>query len=127
MVQEHTNTSAKVTSSPRAFVSYMLTHGLSLGTVVKTAQQLITERAKNVKWKRATIMDRFQWDIFRHYYHRIRPHFAAFFLNSTAHFQHCYWRHMEPDKFLTRPSGHLRRDRGCMGLLGDLRGSSSCG
>jgi len=49
------------------------------------------------------IMDWFQWDVFRHYYRRYRPDFSTFFLNSTAHFQHCYWRHMEPEKFRNRP------------------------
>jgi hypothetical protein len=50
------------------------------------------------------ILDLFQWDVFQHFYHKSRIDFATFFLNSTAHFQHAYWRHMEPERFSVKPS-----------------------
>jgi hypothetical protein len=34
----------------------------------------------------------------------MRPHFATFFINSTAHLQHAYWRHMDPDAFALKPA-----------------------
>lgn len=41
-------------------------------------------------------------DIFRHYWRKYLPGYATFFLNSTAHYQHAYWRHMAPDSFQHR-------------------------
>jgi hypothetical protein len=100
-VQEHSKESTG--GSAREFVAYMLKHGLSFETVLRTFWQLASERVADVRWKRAMIMDRFQWDIFHHYYRRYRPDFSTFFLNSTAHYQHCYWRHMEPETFRNKP------------------------
>ena len=56
------------------------------------------------------IMDRLQFDLFRAVYRRIRPHFSTFFLNSTAHLQHVYWRHMEPERFTLQPTRQERRE-----------------
>lgn len=86
-----------------AFLRFMLTHGLSLSTVLVAAKQLAVEATGRYRWKRVAILDRLQWDTFRYYYRQIRPHFATFFLNSTAHLQHKYWRNMEPDKFKIKP------------------------
>jgi len=40
--------------------------------------------------------------VFRYYQRTLKPHFSTFFLNSTAHFQHMYWRNMEPEHFKVR-------------------------
>ena len=82
----------------------MVTHGLSLPTLLAIVKQFATELTGRYRWKRVAIMDRIQWDTFRYYYKRVRPHFATFFLNSTAHLQHKYWRNMEPGKFKIKPS-----------------------
>ena len=34
----------------------------------------------------------------------LNPTFPAFFVNSTAHYQHSYWRQMEPEKFTVQPT-----------------------
>jgi hypothetical protein len=107
-VQEHTSGGGK--GSAKTFLRYMLGHGLSIRTILSVARQLLSERLANTRWKRARVLDLFQWDLFRHYYQRQRPDFASFFLNSTAHFQHCYWRHMEPEKFQTKPSEKEQKD-----------------
>ncbi len=65
---------------------------------------MVSERVRNVHWKRASIMDQLQFDVFQYYYRKHRPDFSTFFANSTAHFQHCYWRHMEPEKFDHKPN-----------------------
>jgi hypothetical protein len=78
---------------------FMLTHGLSFKTVWMTVKQLAGERGGKSKWKRAFILDRLQFDVFRHYWKSQKPAYATFFLNSTAHMQHYYWRNMEPEKF----------------------------
>jgi hypothetical protein len=57
-------------------------------------------------------MDLLQLDLFRRLWRLHQPNFATFFLNSTAHLQHCYWRHWEPDVFEVRPSDSELRDFG---------------
>lgn len=53
---------------------------------------------------RAVILDKLQLDVFRWYWKHGRPELATFFLNSTAHYQHCYWRNMDPGPFQVKPS-----------------------
>jgi hypothetical protein len=106
MVQEHTNEHARLSKKAALkFTWFMATHGLSLGTVGRIVKQLWTEKVrKKDHWKRSALLDWLQWDVFRRYYRKYRPQFSTFFLNSTAHFQHVYWRAMEPEVFETRPT-----------------------
>ena len=99
-VQEHTSGQQPLSNKElAAFVWFMLRHGLSRATVAAAAGQLVGERAHRVpRGRRAEILDRFEWDVFRHYYDRLRPHFATFFSNSTAHFQHLHWDELEDDE-----------------------------
>ena len=99
-VQEHTSGQQPLSRKElAAFASFMVRHGLSFATVSATVRQLLGERAHRVtRGRRAEILDRFQWDVFRHYYDRLRPHFATFFSNSTAHFQHLHWDELEDDE-----------------------------
>jgi hypothetical protein len=112
MVQEHTNKEAGLSKSAiLGFVKYMATHGLSAATVTSIVKQLLTERRTNKgRWKRAALMDRLQWDLFKRYYRKYAPSFSTFFLNSTAHFQHAYWRNMEPEEFAVKPSQAEQED-----------------
>lgn len=78
----------------------LLKMGLSIGTCMKLAAQVIAERFKpSLKWRRAMAMDWIQADIFLKYYEKERPEFATFFSNSSAHYQHHYWKDYEPDLF----------------------------
>jgi hypothetical protein len=104
-VQEHTRQKSPVTLREHAgFLAFMARHGLSWRTIRRTVGQLLSERGGKFRWKRAAIMDRMQWDLFRHHWRRERPHLSTFFLNSTAHYQHCYWRNMDPDAFAVKPT-----------------------
>ncbi len=104
-VQEHTNEEASLPLSEYVrFLSFMAGHGLSISTAAAIIRQLAAERSGRSRWKRATIMDQLQWDLFAWYYRRLRPRFATFFLNSVAHLQHCYWREMEPWHFTIKPT-----------------------
>ena len=105
-VQEHTNDSVPLSNGDYLrFLAFMNSHGLSLDTIAAIIQQLIGEKiTKRYRWQRATIADKLQFDLFCSYYQKIKPHFSSFFINSTAHFQHMYWRNMEPDKFQVKPS-----------------------
>ncbi len=75
----------------------------------KTVLQLAAERIADVKWKRSAVMELLQFDLFKWYFKRHSPDFATFFANSTAHFQHCYWRHMKPELFESKPDERERR------------------
>lgn len=86
-----------------AFFKFMRQHGLRLGTVVAIARQITTEQFAETRWKRAAILDRLQFDLFRWYYKKNGPALSAFFSNSTAHYQHVYWRNMEPTLFSNAP------------------------
>ncbi|MCC5656502.1 hypothetical protein LC608_05810 [Nostoc sp. XA010] len=105
-VQEHTNDSAPFSRGDYLrFLGFMNSHGLSLDTIAAIIQQLIREKiTKRYRWQRATIADKLQLDLFRSYYQKFKPHFSTFFINSTAHFQHMYWRNFEQDKFPVKPS-----------------------
>jgi Type I phosphodiesterase / nucleotide pyrophosphatase len=105
-VREYSNPDARLTTSDYAkFLGFMITHGLRAGTVRALAGQLIEERVKDhrMSWKRATLLDRMQMDVFRHYMRKTKPDFATFFINSTAHLQHSYWRQFQPDAFTVQP------------------------
>jgi hypothetical protein len=107
-VQEHSGRPDVSTIDMARFARFMIRNGLNIETVTATIRQLAGERAASTKWRRALILDRLQWDLFRHIYRRSRPDFATFFLNSTAHFQHFHWREMEPETFAIRPTEHDR-------------------
>ena len=104
-VLEYTNEKMPLTMSDyAAFLYFLLTHGLTVSTGIAVIEQLISERRNGDRWKRATLLDKMQTDVFAHVYKKLKPAFSTFFLNSTAHFQHFYWRNMEPDKFQVQPS-----------------------
>lgn len=102
VVQEYSRGAGALSSRDIAsFLKFLVTHGLSVATATAIVGQLIRERIspRDETWKRVALLDRLQFDVFRHYYGRLRPDFATFFSNSTAHLQHAYWRAMDPDAF----------------------------
>jgi len=106
-VQEHTRDRVPLGAKDYArFVHFMARHGLSKTTALAIAKQLASEKRSKGKtrWRRATILDRLQLDVFRHYWKKLDPHFATYFSNSTAHFQHMHWRNMEPHLFKIAPT-----------------------
>jgi len=106
-VQEYTNPTFTLSRADYLrFVSFMATHGLRPSTVWSIVKQLATEKIFDGKrsWQRAPLLDRMQIDVFRHYQRTLRPDFATYFANSTAHYQHSYWRHMDPGAFKVQPS-----------------------
>jgi hypothetical protein len=93
---------------------FLLRNGLSAATTrLVTAQLLAEVRDPGIQWRRASVLDHLQYDLFRRLVSRRRIDFATFFSNSTAHFQHYYWRHMEPETFETPVSAdeHASLDR----------------
>jgi hypothetical protein len=105
-VQEYTNVKVPLAKGDYArFLKFMATHGLSLHTIRSIVGQLLGEKLSGKgKWKRATILDKLQRDVFLYYFRTLRPAFSTFFLNSTAHFQHAHWRNMDPAPFKIKPT-----------------------
>lgn len=105
-VQEHTRAKSPSSKADQLrFIGFMLRRGMSAKTVARIVKQLIGERSGAGRWKRAAVLDRLLWDVFAWYWKQYRPTFSTFFLNSTAHFQHMYWRNMDPTPFAVKPTG----------------------
>jgi hypothetical protein len=105
-VREYSNASDRLGAAEYArFLSFMVSRGLSVETVGGIVAQLGSERLRDrrLAYRRVATLDRLQFDVFKSYFRRSRPHFASFFSNSVAHLQHAYWRHMEPDAFAVKP------------------------
>jgi hypothetical protein len=100
------------------FLAFMASHGLSAKTVRAIVSQLLSERGGHNAWKRVAILDRLQFDLFRHVWRRRRPAFSTFFLNSTAHLQHLHWREMEPELFRVKPTASQLEEYGSAILYG---------
>ncbi|HTR37103.1 MAG TPA: hypothetical protein VMH80_14450 [Bryobacteraceae bacterium] len=121
MVQEYTNDSPALSIQDYSrFFLFLASHGLRLKTVSAIAKQMILDQFidKEERWRRAVLLDKLQFDVFRHYYRKLKLDFATFFLNSTAHYQHSYWRHMDPTPFTVRPSNEKQRRYGRAILFG---------
>lgn len=105
-VREYSNENPIKAKDVFDFALFMATHGLSLKTISATLRQLSNEIGKDGKesWKRVSILDRLLFDVFRHFFKKNQPDFSSFFVNSVAHLQHAYWRHMEPESFTVKPS-----------------------
>ena len=111
-IREHTNATAR--SGPRStlrFIRFLLTHGLTLATARRLAAQILLEkRTGRYGWRRSFCLDHILLDTFLWYYRKRRPAFATLFLNSVAHAQHVYWRHMDPRPFRKKPDSAARAE-----------------
>jgi hypothetical protein len=90
--------------NPRLAV-FLLRNGLRPATVAAALAQLLAERRGADTWRRASVLDAINYDVFRSLNARHRVRFATFFANSTAHYQHYYWRDMEPELFAAPGDG----------------------
>ncbi len=85
--------------------TFYLRRAFRPATALAVARQLLRERINGgVKWRRAALFDQIQYDVFRTYVREHAVRFASFFSNSTAHYQHLYWRNMEPQVFADPPN-----------------------
>ena len=82
------------------FLAYLAANGLTTATAVSAVRQLVQERRDpGVKWRRSVILDALSYDVFRNLVRRHEVAYATFFSNSTAHFQHYFWRNFRPESF----------------------------
>jgi hypothetical protein len=104
-VQESSRESAFTLKDMMKFGTFLAGNGLTLKTASAVASELMDEkRDPGVKWRRASLLDQMQYDVFRSLNKKFDVQFATFFSNSTAHYQHYFWRNMEPDKLQVRPA-----------------------
>lgn len=102
LVQESSKNGASHGARLPAFGAFMARNGLTPATAAGLLRQLVAERrSPEVRWRRASCLDSLQYDLFRRLVRRHDVQFATFFSNSTAHYQHYYWRNMEPSQFTT--------------------------
>ncbi|MCB0403244.1 MAG: hypothetical protein KDD51_00560 [Bdellovibrionales bacterium] len=84
---------------------FLARHGLSSDTAWSGVRQLFKEWGHSEKkWERAMVMEKICYDLFRYLNEKFLVEYATFFCNSTAHFQHYYWRHFEPERFSLPPT-----------------------
>jgi hypothetical protein len=103
-VQESSREQAGSKSEMLRFGWFLVKHGLTASTAWAVAHQLWQERwDRGLRWRRAMLLDRIQYDVFHCLNRRLGIRFATFFCNSTAHFQHYHWRNMEPERFPVPP------------------------
>ena len=105
-VREHSNANAAMSVRDyAAFAGFAARHGLSAPTIAAIGRQLTGEKFGDPRtaWKRVTLLDRLNFDVFAHTWSRGLPDFASFFSNSIAHLQHSHWRCMDPAAFTVQP------------------------
>jgi hypothetical protein len=109
-VQEHSNPANRFSPAGAArFLAAGLRRGVRPSSLAATAVQLVGERTgRRPRWRRAALLDRFQWDLFERHVRTARPAVSTYFSNTTAHYQHMYWRHMDPEPFALKPTAEER-------------------
>ncbi len=87
----------------------LLKLGLSVNTAFRIIKQLLSEQfAPELRWKRVALQPLVNFDFFSQLYRRHQPEFATFHTNHVAHYQHTYWKAMQPDIFPQKTSREER-------------------
>jgi hypothetical protein len=74
--------------------------GLSARTLSRVARQLKKERGNTKQqWRRVALQPQLNFDFFQRLYRKHGPDFASFHSNHVAHYQHTYWKAMQPELF----------------------------
>jgi hypothetical protein len=103
-VQESSRDGSDPTGSAVRFAATLMRAGLSANTVWETVWQVVSEYMdKGLAWRKAGLLDLYQYDLFRGLNARYQVQFATFFSNCVAHYQHYYWRNMSPELFANAP------------------------
>ena len=78
----------------------LLSLGLKFSTIQAIVSQLVAERLDaGVRWKRVALQPLVNFDFFSKLYRQHRPLLATFHTNHVAHYQHTYWKAMQPEAF----------------------------
>ncbi len=87
-----------------AFKAKLGTDLLRLGLRPKTCARIVRQLAKErfspeTRWQRVVLQPEVNFDFFSSLYAKHKPDFASFHTNHVAHFQHTYWKAMQPEAF----------------------------
>jgi hypothetical protein len=78
--------------------------GLSVGTMFRVFSYLVRTRFwPHRKWEKVSLQPLINLDFFDRLYRQHRPDLATFHTNHVAHYQHRFWRSMDPTPFLSPP------------------------
>lgn len=73
---------------------------ISMKLMARIAKQIVEQRLEpKVKWRLAGLFDLFLAEIFCSVQKSPEYQYLTLFLNSVAHYQHHFWRNLEPSKF----------------------------
>jgi hypothetical protein len=87
--------------------------GLRMSTMLRAASFLVRSRFRpHRKWEKVSLQPLVNLDFFEKLYRRHRPDMATFHSNHVAHYQHRYWRSMDPAPFKSKPSAEEQRQFG---------------
>jgi hypothetical protein len=87
--------------------------GLRISTALRAASFLVRTRFRpHRKWEKVSLQPLVNLDFFESLYRRHRPDLATFHSNHVAHYQHRYWRSMDPAPFKIKPSAEEQRQFG---------------
>jgi len=87
--------------------------GLTPRSVFQVVAQLARERVNaKAAWKRVSLQPLINFDLFARLHARHQPDFATFHTNHVAHYQHLYWRAMQPELFPQEPAPDERETYG---------------
>lgn len=78
----------------------LLQLGLRPQTMTRIVKQLAREKANpDARWQRVVLQPLVNFDFFSRLYRKYQPDFASFHTNHVAHYQHTYWKAMQPEAF----------------------------
>ncbi len=83
--------------------------GLGWDAIAAIVKQLVAEKMGGQRWRRVALQPLVNFQFFRRLYREHRPQFACFHTNHVAHYQHTYWKAMDPDRF--RPMETTEEER----------------
>ena len=113
-VQQHVRQTTASRSSITArdafrVLRYLARNRIDQGVVGRILLQLLSERFGNRRWQRAVLFDDLQAALFESLFRKNQPGFATLYLSSVDHYQHRFWRNLEPEKFQIRPTAREQR------------------
>ncbi|HLX46580.1 MAG TPA: alkaline phosphatase family protein [Bryobacteraceae bacterium] len=74
--------------------------GLGPKAIAAIVKQLGSEVFdKSGRWRRVALQPMVNFQFFSKLYRKHRPRYASFHTNHVAHYQHTYWKAMQPDRF----------------------------
>ncbi len=87
--------------------------GLKLSSVSRVLSFLARTRVQSHrKWEKVSLQPLINMDFFERLYREYQPDLATFHSNHVAHYQHRYWRSMDPAPFKVKPPADEQRRYG---------------